>query len=505
MSDVSLLNRSRRRPRPRRNAEIAAGPLLVAIALVAGGCGANQPPPTPTEVIAAPPATTASGQRSTTPAPDRTPATAQPAIRQITLGRSVQGRPITATAIGDPNAPRSVLVVGVIHGDETAGRSVTSRLTALRPPAGTQLWIVDTVNPDGESAGTRTNADGVDLNRNSGYRWRPREQRGSRYWSGPGPWSEPESRIIRDLVARVGPTVSVWYHQPYGLVDDSGGDPAVAAAYADSVGLPFKRLDRYPGSVTSWQNADHPGTTAFVVEFPAGDPPAAVAVRHVAAIRAMLGPGTAGAGQPEGEGAGASPAGAAIDSLRPPIRTELIPFPASRRAEMADYGRRHYGLSTYRLEQPRLIVEHVASVGSAAATRAIFAPDKVDPELKERPNVCAHFVIDTDGTILQLVPLGIMCRHVVGLNYTAVGIEHAGFADSDVLDRSQQLDASLRLTRWLRCRFGLSVDDVIGHGESLSSPYYRERVARFRGQTHSDFSPASMQRYRSALARLPCP
>ena len=172
---------------------------------------------------------------------------------------------------------------------------------------------------------------------------------------------------------------------------------------------------------------------------------------------------------------------------------------------MADYARRHYGLATYRLEQPGLIVEHVASVGSAAATRAIFAEDRVDPELKERPNVCAHFVVDTDGTIVQLVPLGIMCRHVVGLNYTAVGIEHAGFADSDVLDRPAQLDASLRLTRWLRCRFGLSVDDVIGHGESLSSPYYRERVARFRGQTHGDFSHASMERYRAALARLPCP
>ena len=76
-------------------------------------------------------------------------------IRRITLGRSVQGRSITATAIGDPEAPRRVLVVGVIHGDETAGRSVTGRLTAVRPPAGTQLWIVPTVNPDGEAAGTQ--------------------------------------------------------------------------------------------------------------------------------------------------------------------------------------------------------------------------------------------------------------------------------------------------------------------------------------------------------------
>ena len=39
-----------------------------------------------------------------------------------------------------------------------------------------------------------------------------------------------------------------------------------------------------------------------------------------------------------------------------------------------------------------------------------FAPDKPDVELHELPGLCSHFVIDRDGTIYQLVPLGIMCR-----------------------------------------------------------------------------------------------
>jgi hypothetical protein len=98
-----------------------------------------------------------------------------------------------------------------------------------------------------------------------------------------------------------------------------------------------------------------------------------------------------------------------------------------------------------------------------------------------------------------------MCRHTVGLNYTAIGIEHVGFGDSDVLDNPRELRASLRLTRWLRCRFAIPVHNVIGHNESLTSPYHRERVSALRRQTHGDWVHASMQRYRARLSRLRCP
>jgi hypothetical protein len=98
-----------------------------------------------------------------------------------------------------------------------------------------------------------------------------------------------------------------------------------------------------------------------------------------------------------------------------------------------------------------------------------------------------------------------MCRHTVGLNYTAIGIEHVGYRDADVLGNPRQMRASLRLTRWLRCRFGIALRNVIGHNESLSSPYHREDVAALRHQTHGDWVPASMRRYRARLSRLPCP
>ena len=190
---------------------------------------------------------------------------------------------------------------------------------------------------------------------------------------------------------------------------------------------------------------------------------------------------------------------------RPHIISWLIPFGPKRKRQMAAYSARHYGESTWRLRHPRVIVEHVAVAGTAAAVYNAFAPDVPDVELHELPNVCSHFVVSSSGHIYELVHLAIRCRHTVGLNWTAIGIEHTGFADSDVLGNRRQLRASLRLTQYLRCRFRIKLRNVIGHNESLSSPYHRELVPSLRNQTHGDWKHSSMRAYRRRLSRLgPC-
>jgi hypothetical protein len=189
----------------------------------------------------------------------------------------------------------------------------------------------------------------------------------------------------------------------------------------------------------------------------------------------------------------------------PPIVQRFIPFGARRKAETAAYARRHYGIDTWRLRDPHVIVEHLTVNDSIQQTYDTFAPDRPDPELHELPGVCSHFVVGQDGTVVQFVRLSVMCRHTVGLNYTAYGIEHVGHTEADVFSHPRQLRASLQLTQWLRCRAHISVRNVIGHAESLSSPYHRERVARLRHQTHSDWQPAAMRRYRAKLTALgPC-
>jgi N-acetylmuramoyl-L-alanine amidase len=208
---------------------------------------------------------------------------------------------------------------------------------------------------------------------------------------------------------------------------------------------------------------------------------------------------TAGAGA----GAGASPGPASTSAAaKPRIIKKRIPYPKKRKREMAAYSKRHYGHYKWRLNNPKVIVQHYAVAGSISTIFNTFAPDRPDVEFNELPGVCSHFAVSARGGIFKFVPVSTRCRHTVGLNHVAIGIEHVGFSDQDILGRPAQLNASLRLTQWLRCRFGIPVAQVIGHNESLSSPFYKELDPRFKGQTHGDFDHASMETYRADLAKL---
>jgi murein peptide amidase A len=200
------------------------------------------------------------------------------------IGHSVEGREIVAERIGDPAASRVALAVGVIHGDETAGLKVTAALRRAAPFDGVQLWVIDRLNPDGALAGTRKNAHGVDLNRNFPHRWRGGVPRGSGYYPGPSPASEPETRAAIDFISEIKPDVSLWYHQPWGAVLACKGKPKLAARYAKLVKMRGScRGKRLRGTAIGWQNATQPGL-AFVVEFGAGSISQRTARRHARAV-----------------------------------------------------------------------------------------------------------------------------------------------------------------------------------------------------------------------------
>jgi beta-N-acetylhexosaminidase len=95
-----------------------------------------------------------------------------------------------------------------------------------------------------------------------------------------------------------------------------------------------------------------------------------------------------------------------------------------------------------------------------------------------------------------------MCRHTVGLNYTAIGIEHVGTSDQEILSNRRQLSSSVALTAWLMASYHIQLRNVIGHNESLTSPYHKELYAPWRCQTHADWNHADMQVYRGDLARV---
>jgi beta-N-acetylhexosaminidase len=185
---------------------------------------------------------------------------------------------------------------------------------------------------------------------------------------------------------------------------------------------------------------------------------------------------------------------------QPNIRWKPIKFNAKRRRETVKYAVRHYRLHTWRLKDPHVIVEHYTGSSTFSSAFNTFNANK--PDLGELPGVCAHFVIDKDGTIYQLVDTGTMCRHAVGLNWTAIGIEHVGTSDGQILHNDKQMTASLHLTVWLMQEFNISLGNVIGHNESLTSAYHQERVRSWRCQTHSDWNHHDMQIYRRKAGHL---
>lgn len=195
------------------------------------------------------------------------------------LGRSADGRPIEVMRVGNPHGTR-VLVVGAIHGNETAGIAIAQALEHVAPKD-IDLWIVPDLNPDGVAAGTRGNAHGVDLNRNFPWRWR---RMGGVYESGSRPLSEREARIAHALILRVRPRLTIWFHQHLDMVWASGGDRRVEKVFARVSGLPYHPMPQLAGSAVSWQNNTLRGTTAFAAELPAG--PARDVPRYVRAVLA---------------------------------------------------------------------------------------------------------------------------------------------------------------------------------------------------------------------------
>jgi protein MpaA len=189
------------------------------------------------------------------------------ARRIVLLGRSVEGRAIIAVETGDFDSALKTLVVGCIHGNEPAGIAIADHVGKTRPPAEADIWVVPDLNPDGVAAETRGNAHGIDLNRNFPYRWQPLE---GVYDSGLHPLSEPETRVVFQLLHRIRPSVSIWFHQHLSLVDDSSGNRTIERQFAQAVGLPLASLPREPGSAVTWESHAFPRASAFVVELPPG-------------------------------------------------------------------------------------------------------------------------------------------------------------------------------------------------------------------------------------------
>jgi len=207
------------------------------------------------------------GDRSPTASAWR-PSPASPRAVELKLrvvGRSVEGRPITCQVLG--SGGDVVLIMATIHGNEPAGTPLVHRLAehvAAHPELleGRQVVLVPVANPDGLARDTRHNARGVDLNRNF-----PASNFSARESSGPRALSEPESRVIDDLLATYRPDRIVSIHQPLNCIDYDGPARALARAMSACCSLPVRKLGGRPGSLGSYAGITK-GIPIITVELP---------------------------------------------------------------------------------------------------------------------------------------------------------------------------------------------------------------------------------------------
>jgi hypothetical protein len=226
--------------------------------------------------------------------------------------------------------------------------------------------------------------------------------------------------------------------------------------------------------------------------------------RRWAALVALAGLATLAFASPAGGWSTGQAAAPAAKAHKPNLREDPISYGAHRRTQMAAYSERHYGRREWRLDRHDVIVLHFTATDSYAAAWNTFESNA--PNLGESPGVCSHYIVEQDGTIDELVPPRIRCRHTVGLNHRSIGIEMVQetgrgphWADHQILERRPQARAAVRLVAWLQGRYGIATGHVIGHSMANDSPFFKD----LEGWTndHSDWLKRDVKTFRKRLRR----
>ena len=191
-----------------------------------------------------------------------------PAVQTKTLGYSIQNRPIECIQFGHTGP--TALVIGAIHGNEPAScvlaDTLREYLISHRPCSLCQrILIIPVANPDGLAAGTRDNANQIDLNRNF-----PTDNRLNNEKFGLQPLSEPESQILYHLIETEKPARILTIHQPYGCIDFDGPGEMLARRITLWCPLPLRRIGALPGSLGTWAG-ETKGIPTITLELTAED------------------------------------------------------------------------------------------------------------------------------------------------------------------------------------------------------------------------------------------
>lgn len=197
----------------------------------------------------------------------------------------------------------------------------------------------------------------------------------------------------------------------------------------------------------------------------------------------------------------------AIAAVLDPQAIQRPIFDAERLRLTADYARRHYGEATAVLKNPQMIVVHFVTIPTLQKSLDFFRPARIDHQIRRdiagggEVNVSAHYLVDRDGTLYQMAGEDVLCRHVIGFNLSAIGIENVAVDAADLT--TAQLEANAALIRRIVQRQP-SIRYLLGHHEyrDRTLPHYqlfREVDATYRFTDKVDPGPLFMTRLRALL------
>lgn len=193
-----------------------------------------------------------------------------------------------------------------------------------------------------------------------------------------------------------------------------------------------------------------------------------------------------------------------IDIVKKPVT-----FDTQRVQLSLDYLKNRHGIETESIDiVPRMIVVHYTVIPTLAKTLQVFEnatlpSSRIAITGASQLNVSSQFVIDQDGTIYQILPKETtFARHVIGLNYCAIGIENVGDATNTPLTEAQ-LKANVALISYLKKKYQ-DIDYLIGHQEYnqfRNHELWKETDANYRTEK-SDPGIEFMVKIRNEVSRL---
>ncbi|MCD6211951.1 MAG: N-acetylmuramoyl-L-alanine amidase [Sulfurovum sp.] len=187
-----------------------------------------------------------------------------------------------------------------------------------------------------------------------------------------------------------------------------------------------------------------------------------------------------------------------------------IDFGKERIAMTKSYIKQHYGLKVNNIKiTPKIIVLHWTAEMSFNKSFKRLQPQKLLTDRKDIAkasllNVSAQFLVARDGTIFRLMPENWMARHVIGLNYSSIGVENVGGKGNKIDDLTlAQRKSNILLVKYLKAKYP-SIEYLIGHHEYRqmeSTSLWLEKDKGYR-TVKSDPGKKFMSDIRSAVKPL---